>query len=118
MSVFGDLFGETQETDLSMDETAHLLRVERRRLVIRQLDAAAGSLTHADLAEQLASIRHGPDYDGSERKTEYVTLLQGHLPELAEQNVIEWDKDNCDIAPGPEFQTALDAMHAMEDVVA
>jgi len=105
--------GTTPRDGLASTELAHLLAVERQQQTIAAL--AGGPLTVRALAERLADgeveTTTSDDY-----KREYVTLHQDHLPKLAEYGVIDYDDDRKGIAPGPRFETAQQALAALQEV--
>ncbi|MFC4550498.1 MULTISPECIES: transcriptional regulator [Halorussus] len=42
-------------------------------------------------------------------------LTDEHLPALAERDIIEWDRENRQIRPGPNFEHILPALREMDD---
>lgn len=107
---------EPVDTELSLDEVCDLVAVERRRLVIRALELQ-NERALDELAERLADIRAGPQWDNQDRKRNYVSLYQAHLPTLEEHDVIEWDQRDGTIRRGPEFDAVLAVLNAVEEVM-
>lgn len=94
-------------TQSSPDQVASLLTTSRRIDVIEILAREREPTTLNDLADTITRRETGR-IDTDVRKSVYITCYQSHLDQLAEHDVVEWDKDRGRIAPGPE----LDAYHA------
>lgn len=103
-SIIGGLFRSRDEEEddpgeiEGMDTTFALLKNERRRYVVRELDE---TMLFRDLAERVAENQYGPNYSSDERKSVYVSLFQAHIPRLEEAGFVV--KDNHVIAPTEEM---------------
>ena len=77
------------------DVVFEILRARRRRDVLRYLDAHGGEATIGELAEYVAEENDVDrrELTSSQRKRTYVGLYQAHLPKMAGNGVIEWNKD-------------------------
>ena len=83
------------------DVVFEVLRARRRREVLRYLDAHGGEATIGALAEYVAAEENDVDQElvtSSQRKRTYVGLYQAHLPKMAGNGVIGWDKDRGTVA--------------------
>lgn len=81
--------------ELSPDDVFDVLRNARRRYVLRALQQV-DSIQLGTLAERIAAREHQTTVDrvsSSERKSVYTSLYQTHLPKLADQGVIDYDRD-------------------------
>lgn len=90
-------------TALDESEIFHILGNDRRREIIIQV-VNRSSVTVSELAEEIA--RREEDGDQSSEnlyKSVYVSLQQTHLPKLAKEGVIEYDKDSNTVRPGPQL---------------
>jgi len=105
------------ESSLTQDDIAHLLRNDRRRQVIDHLATESGPHQRGDLASALAVRRYGSDYSTYERKREYISLQQKHLPPLADHDIIDYQEDRGIVTPGREFDVAYQLLTAMRDIV-
>lgn len=85
MSILNRLFDTNPTTTLSADDALDILANERRRHILRILDAREGALSTRALADRLA------DRLDIERKAAYVSVYQTHLPQLQEQGVVSVD---------------------------
>lgn len=82
------------EPPLSKDVIFELLRVERRRLTVRELRADGPSTDLSTLARRLAAEENGIDVDAvssTQRKRVYIALYQAHLPKLDDAGVVSFD---------------------------
>ena len=86
-----------QRGELSRDEMFDLLRNSRRRDVLLYLDSLDdGQTTISDLAERIAAKENDSTVEevtSDQRKRVYIGLYQGHLPRLAEHDIIEYDQN-------------------------
>lgn len=79
---------------LSETEIHDLLRNERRRQVIEQLQRTIGATTLRDLAEGIAEYETGESPPPKNiRDSVYNSLHQTHLPKLDQRGIIDYDKD-------------------------
>lgn len=92
----GDALEEDGSSRPADDVVFEILRASRRREVLRYLDAHGDEATLGALAEYVAAEENDVDQEAvtsSQRKRTYVGLYQAHLPKMAGNGVIEWDKD-------------------------
>ena len=78
-----------------LDRVFHALADARRRCVVRLLHDH-GSLTLADLADEVASRERGarlPDVSGDAVRDVYLSLYHRHLPRLEAADVAEYDQE-------------------------
>lgn len=112
---------ESVDTD-ALDVYLGLLSNRRRRAVVLLLDE--GPKDFGVIADEIASMESGPNYTGSERKAAYVGLYQVHMNKLAEHGIIRgnWHEDKhrrkVDVEPGPNHETAVAVLAAVQDVLA
>ncbi|QCC52640.1 DUF7344 domain-containing protein [Halapricum salinum] len=88
---------DDQETteELTVDVIFEALKNERRRRVIKYLEAQDGRTELSDVAERIAAEENDKSiqeitYD--ERKRVYVALYQCHLPKLDDMGIISFNK--------------------------
>ncbi|WP_435068308.1 DUF7344 domain-containing protein [Haloplanus sp. C73] len=101
----GPELSQPETTERSHDDLFSLLRNERRREVIRALQAADDPLDLRDLSEHIAAIENDCDVSAvtyKQRKRVQTALYQMHLPKLDERDVIEYDRraGRVELAPG------------------
>lgn len=93
------------------DTVCSLLGHELRRAVLRCLMTESGPVALDDLAEQLAGADHRTD--AGERLQ--VRLHHMHLPKLAEENAIAYDRDTAAVSitrDGRRFVEYLDEIES------
>lgn len=111
----------TPAVSASIDDVAHILRVERRRAVIRHMDTADGPLELRELSQRIASEELPDDkrvVGSQEYKRVYVGLYQSHLDDMAALGIVEYDDRSKTIHPGPEldgYAGLLDTLEARTD---
>lgn len=89
-----DVSDGQNRTDLTPDETFHILRNQRRRYALYFLLTRTRGVMIGDLAEQIAAWENDTMVDevtSRQRKLVYNSLQQTHLPKLAEKDVVEYD---------------------------
>ncbi|QGA82407.1 hypothetical protein [Halomicrobium sp. LC1Hm] len=90
---------------LPVDRVFELLKNQRRREVLRYLEAAEDeTVSLSDLAEHIAAIENDTTVQAissSERKRVYVGLYQCHLPKMDDMNVVAFDQNRGTISLGP-----------------
>lgn len=89
-----------EETELSKDEIFYLLKNRRRRDIVRYLMDNEGEATLSELAEHIAAWENDIDVqalNSGQRKRVYVALYQTHLPKLAENEIIEYERNRGDV---------------------
>ena len=75
-------------------EIHDLLRNERRRQVIKQLQDTVGKTTLRDLAESIAERETGESPPPKNiRNSVYNSLHQTHLPKLDDRGIVEYESD-------------------------
>lgn len=94
----------TVEPD-SMDTVLKVLSNRRRRETIRYLKSTGGESTVRDISRQVAAWENGvhPDavkYD--QRKRVYTSLHQSHLPRLAREGFIDYDRNRGTVSLTPD----------------
>ncbi|MFB6107756.1 MAG: hypothetical protein ABEJ82_02800 [Haloplanus sp.] len=83
------------EEALSRDALFSMLRNERRREVIHYLSNHEGPVALRELSEYIAGIENdctAAEVTYKQRKRVQTALYQMHLPKLAEQGIVEYDK--------------------------
>jgi hypothetical protein len=108
---------DVEETvpSLPRDKIFHLLQTQRRRDVLRYLKDNDGPVEMRTLAEQVAAWENDTTVaalTSDERQRVYIALYQSHLPKLAEEGIIEYEKGRGIVERGPvadQFDPYLDA---------
>ena len=94
-----DIITADLHTDNPPDNVLYeMLRYERRRLVLKVL-FDHGPMERADLAKYVAAVEYGKPIDELEHdelQNVRTTLLQHHLPPLADHKFIVWDRHECE----------------------
>ena len=93
--------------ELSRDDLFSLLRNERRREVIHYLREHDGPVDLRDLSEYIATLENDCDpgeVTYKQRKRVQTALYQMHLPKLADQEIVEYDRraGRIELASGAE----------------
>ncbi|MFC4357793.1 ArsR family transcriptional regulator [Halobium salinum] len=91
---------EPEEMELSKDEIFYLLKNRRRRDIVRYLMDNDGTATLSELAEHIAAWENDIEVqalNSGQRKRVYVALYQTHLPKLAENGIIEYERNRGDV---------------------
>lgn len=84
--VIKDRYFQTESTDHFTSEEIHtLLRSERRRQIIHYLADTGEPTSVRELSHHLA------EQTNTDRQTVYITLIQSHLPKLAEKDIVKYD---------------------------
>ena len=100
----GEVIAE-EPAPLPVDRVFELLKNQRRREVLRYLEAADDeTVSLSDLAEHIAAIENDTTVQAissSERKRVYVGLYQCHLPKMDDMNVVAFDQNRGTISLGP-----------------
>ncbi|SFS63597.1 DUF7344 domain-containing protein [Halostagnicola kamekurae] len=81
---------------LTTDKALHLFQPIRRRLVVELVDVL-GPMHIRALSDAIACITDS-QYDSV-----YVSLSQQHLPKLDDYDIVEFDEQDLEVAPGPHF---------------
>ncbi len=95
-----------QAQPVDLDHVFDVLRNQRRRDVLRYLEASSDPVPIGELAEQLAAWENDKsvaELTSSERKRMYVGLYQSHLPKMDDLAVVDFDKPRGVIAPGDDI---------------
>ena len=95
---------EESVPSLSRDKIFHILQTQRRRDALRYLKDQEGPVEMRTLAEQVAAWENDttvPQLSSDERQRVYIALYQSHLPKLAEEGVIEYEKGRGIVERGP-----------------
>lgn len=80
---------------LASEAVYDLLRSDRRRQTIHYLVETEGPVSGRDLSHRVATL------ENADRKSVYITLIQGHLQKLAENEVVEYDSSQKVVIPTP-----------------
>lgn len=96
---------ETRRTDvLPESEVFHILGNDRRRAIVQLLADHQTRVDVSDVATEIATQETDDDtVPNNLYKSVYVSLQQTHLPQLEEDDVIEYDPDAKTIQPGARF---------------
>jgi hypothetical protein len=90
------------EADLLESDIHDVLRNDRRRMVLELLGDADGPVGARELSELIAAREAGTDPPPRDvRRSVYISLQQTHLPKLADLDVVSYDEDTREVAPGP-----------------
>ncbi len=93
---------------LAESEVFHILGNDRRRAIVQLLAAESGTVDVSDVATEIAaSESETTPVPNNLYKSVYVSLQQTHLPQLEEDDVIEYDSDAKTIRAGPNFDDVL-----------
>ena len=85
----------------SPDEVFELLGSQRRRYVVRCLTEFDGSLSLADLADEVATREHDAvitELSAETVKRIYVSLYHNHVPKLEAAGVVAYDQERDAVA--------------------
>ena len=88
--------GANDAGSLSPDAVHQLLSSRRRRDVLEYLKNVEAETTIGDLAARIAAREHDlpvGEVTSEQRKRVYISLYQSHLPKLAAEGVIDYDRD-------------------------
>ena len=101
----------------AIDEVASILRNARRRWIIVDLEENGASQL-SDMADRRSHFVYGAGYTTTERKREYVTMYQTHLPALAEADVVQFGQREPTnmVQPGEYFEGYVEALDALNGV--
>src|SRR6056297_1016004 len=84
-----------EPVELSRDDLFSMLRNERRREVIHYLREHEAPVDLRDLSEYIAAIENDctpAEVTYKQRKRVQTALYQMHLPKLAEQGIVSYDR--------------------------
>lgn len=98
---------DTDESKIGIDQIFEILKNQRRRWVLRYLEAEDGEVILSDLAEEIAARENDKDISqlrSQERKRVYVGLYQVHLPKMDDMNVISFNQPRGIIEPGENIE--------------
>ncbi|SDQ95540.1 DUF7344 domain-containing protein [Natronobacterium texcoconense] len=109
-----------RSSSLAESEVFHILGNDRRRAIVQLLAEESGQVDVSDVANEIAATESETDTDASSvpnnlYKSVYVSLQQTHLPQLEEDDVIEYDADTKTIYPGPNFEDVLTYVDGHDD---
>lgn len=120
-----DAYGGRTQVDSPIGVDDGVLTVidnARRRRVVRYMDTAqVDAIKVKALSEQLGAVEADttPELVHSrDRHRVYIALIQSHLSTMAEHDVITYDGDRKIVGRGDEFETAVRALYAVEQVFA
>lgn len=102
---------------LPLDQVFEIVKNQRRRYVLRYLNAVDGEVSLSDLAEQIAAWENDKEIrkiTSSERKRVYVGLYQCHLPKMAGMDVITYNKARGIIGRGENADAVEPYLHVNE----
>ncbi|AFZ74125.1 DUF7344 domain-containing protein [Natronobacterium gregoryi] len=105
---------------LAESEVFHILGNDRRRAIVQLLAEKSGQVGVSDVATEIAATESDVDTDSGSvpnnlYKSVYVSLQQTHLPQLEEDDVIEYDSDTKTIHPGQNFEDVLTYVDGHDD---
>jgi DNA-binding transcriptional ArsR family regulator len=97
----------TETDDLWRDDLFSMLRNERRREVIHYLHGHEGEVDLRELSEYIAAMENECDPEEvtyKQRKRVQTALYQMHLPKLADQGIVAYDRraGRVELAAGAE----------------
>lgn len=102
---------------LHKDTVYHLLQNERRRLALRYLREIEPETDLGEMAVQVAAWENATtteEVTSDMRQRVYIALYQSHLPKLAEEGVLEYDK-NRKVIRRSEAAAQLDRYLTLDD---
>lgn len=82
--------------DFSEETVFHVLRNRRRRYALHYLKQQSERLSVGELAEQVAAWENDTELEAvtpTERKRVYISLVQSHLHQLEDADMIHFDED-------------------------
>jgi DNA-binding transcriptional ArsR family regulator len=113
--------GAPKTDELARDDLFSMLRNERRREVIHYLSEHEGTVDLRELSEYIAALENDCDPEAvtyKQRKRVQTALYQMHLPKLAEQGIVAYDRraGQVELASGaadclPYLATETDPNH-------
>ncbi len=93
---------------LAESEIFHILGNDRRRAIVQQLADGTERLEVSAVATEIASREsESTPVPNNLYKSVYVSLQQTHLPQLEEDDVIEYDSEAKAVSRGSQFQDVL-----------
>lgn len=101
--------------DHSLESLFELLSDERRRLVVSTVAEKGERVSLSDLAETVAEAEAADASAVSKDHFEVVhTLLyHSHLPKLADAGVLEFDREEGAVEPGPDLSSVAEVSAAL-----
>lgn len=116
-SKIDELLAETRQRDEETISTIHeMLKNSRRRYVLRAL-YENGPLRQADLSRQVAAYEYDKaigDVTDAEKGRVATSFSNGHLQRLAENEFIDWDRDEHVVSLGPRSDEIFAYMEGIE----
>ncbi len=112
LEIIATAFGLTTE-EIRPEQAFNLLANTRRRLVIETLIETTGPISLEELVDTVVRKEYGqpvPAVDPEIRESVYASLHQTHLPRLAEQQVIRYNRDHRTVeltTRGQQFEPLL-----------
>lgn len=98
--------------DENTDRVLRALAARRRRVALSLL-RDLGTLTLADLADELAEREHGTTIDRippEKVKTTYMSLYHRHVPKLEAAGLVEYDQERDMVAPTDRLERVSDTL--------
>ena len=114
--------GSTEPTEIERDDAFHLLSNARRRAVLRYLLERDEEAELGTLAEHVAALENDCETDelsSDDRKRVYISLYQGHMPKLAQHDLVDYDQARGTVEPNrliEAFEPYLDEAPLSLDV--
>jgi len=107
---------QTNRTEpLAESDVFHILGNDRRRAIVQLLATTSGTVDVSDVASEIAETEADTTpVPNNLYKSVYVSLQQTHLPQLQEEDVIEYDSEAKTIRPGPNFEGVLTYVNGHE----
>ena len=102
---------------LEESEIFHILGNDRRRAIVTLLAESPERIDVSDIATEIAERETDTSpAPNNLYKSVYVSLQQTHLPQLEEDDVIDYDPDSKTIRPGAHFEDVLGYIDDGDDV--
>lgn len=102
------IMNESEENgDLSKEEIFDVLSSRRRRFVIHALKREDREMSVSDLSTYVTAWEVGvepQDVEYEDRRNVYSTLQRNHLPKLAEENILIYNKEENVVKPTPQLE--------------
>ncbi|MEZ3145325.1 hypothetical protein [Halobaculum sp. MBLA0143] len=108
--------GTETTSELGYDEAFGLLKNGRRRAVLSAL-ADTPETTLSELAERIAAEENDTEptlLTSAQRKRVYISLYQNHLPKLADEGVIDYDRSRGDVVRRPPADRLIAFLDGLE----
>ncbi|WP_226479280.1 DUF7344 domain-containing protein [Natrinema amylolyticum] len=105
---------QSQSGILEMDTVFTILSDTTQRSLLWYLSDVEQA-TVRELTAHLASSNDGGDRHHESRRQAHVTLVHDHLPRLAADGVVDYDRSANDVTIGPNFDEVEPFVSRLED---